>query len=224
MSKILLIGAGFSRNWGGLLANEVRSHLVSKLEKNSFLTILLHRHVGFESAFQELRLSYENNPNKDNFDNIEIFQNALIEVFKIMNQAFSKRGSMNFSQDRTYSIIEFLSRFDAIFSLNQDLLLEILYFEHIALEAPGKWIGAYCPGLQPDANWSSDKLNSKWFVNNDFEPQPYQQPIYKLHGSINWFESQGDGLNPLMVIGEKDRKSTRLNSSHEWISRMPSSA
>ena len=24
--------------------------------------------------------------------------------------------------------------------------------------------------------------------------------------------------------GEKDRKSTRLNSSHEWISRMPSSA
>ena len=25
-------------------------------------------------------------------------------------------------------------------------------------------------------------------------------------------------------IGPKDRKSTRLNSSHEWISRMPSSA
>ena len=25
-------------------------------------------------------------------------------------------------------------------------------------------------------------------------------------------------------IGARDRKSTRLNSSHEWISRMPSSA
>ena len=25
-------------------------------------------------------------------------------------------------------------------------------------------------------------------------------------------------------VPEKDRKSTRLNSSHEWISRMPSSA
>ena len=24
--------------------------------------------------------------------------------------------------------------------------------------------------------------------------------------------------------GKRDRKSTRLNSSHEWISRMPSSA
>ena len=27
--------------------------------------------------------------------------------------------------------------------------------------------------------------------------------------------------NPLLMV---DRKSTRLNSSHEWISRMPSSA
>ena len=26
------------------------------------------------------------------------------------------------------------------------------------------------------------------------------------------------------TVGEIDRKSTRLNSSHEWISRMPSSA
>ena len=29
---------------------------------------------------------------------------------------------------------------------------------------------------------------------------------------------------PAMVLGLVDRKSTRLNSSHEWISRMPSSA
>ena len=28
----------------------------------------------------------------------------------------------------------------------------------------------------------------------------------------------------LWFFGQSDRKSTRLNSSHEWISRMPSSA
>ena len=27
-----------------------------------------------------------------------------------------------------------------------------------------------------------------------------------------------------VIFGQEDRKSTRLNSSHEWISRMPSSA
>ena len=33
------------------------------------------------------------------------------------------------------------------------------------------------------------------------------------------------GTNPeLLPLGGRDRKSTRLNSSHEWISRMPSSA
>ena len=30
--------------------------------------------------------------------------------------------------------------------------------------------------------------------------------------------------NVLMIGNGEDRKSTRLNSSHEWISRMPSSA
>ena len=30
--------------------------------------------------------------------------------------------------------------------------------------------------------------------------------------------------NYTVAAGYKDRKSTRLNSSHEWISRMPSSA
>ena len=33
-----------------------------------------------------------------------------------------------------------------------------------------------------------------------------------------------DFINPDMVKALLDRKSTRLNSSHEWISRMPSSA
>mgnify|MGYP003338349778 CR=1 FL=1 len=36
----------------------------------------------------------------------------------------------------------------------------------------------------------------------------------------------GDSLKVVEAIGSEvtDRKSTRLNSSHEWISRMPSSA
>ena len=38
-----------------------------------------------------------------------------------------------------------------------------------------------------------------------------------------WDELTELGLGGL-YIPEEDRKSTRLNSSHEWISRMPSSA
>ena len=48
-----------------------------------------------------------------------------------------------------------------------------------------------------------------------------------------WAEADGldvdvrDGALPVISTpgpGRTDRKSTRLNSSHEWISRMPSSA
>ena len=35
---------------------------------------------------------------------------------------------------------------------------------------------------------------------------------------------EGEALSTLVVNKIRDRKSTRLNSSHEWISRMPSSA
>ena len=46
------------------------------------------------------------------------------------------------------------------------------------------------------------------------------------------FNAGGDAVNEMIRIspegfwvrGERDWKSTRLNSSHEWISRMPSSA
>ena len=38
------------------------------------------------------------------------------------------------------------------------------------------------------------------------------------HGPTRSFSAQSAGFDP------RDRKSTRLNSSHEWISRMPSSA
>ena len=54
--------------------------------------------------------------------------------------------------------------------------------------------------LRPDLRWSNgDPLTS-----DDFR--------------FSWLRA----LNP--ATGSPDRKSTRLNSSHEWISRMPSSA
>ena len=41
-----------------------------------------------------------------------------------------------------------------------------------------------------------------------------------IPGTLNWYNGTGNGMFTELA----DRKSTRLNSSHEWISRMPSSA
>ena len=47
---------------------------------------------------------------------------------------------------------------------------------------------------------------------------------YALRVMVELAQHQGDGYVPLNVIAERDRKSTRLNSSHSDRSRMPSSA
>ena len=42
-----------------------------------------------------------------------------------------------------------------------------------------------------------------------------------IHETVKYKENSNVKL---FINAEADRKSTRLNSSHEWISRMPSSA
>ena len=42
--------------------------------------------------------------------------------------------------------------------------------------------------------------------------------------SAGFFTASDGVVSTSSVINSVDRKSTRLNSSHEWISRMPSSA
>ena len=49
----------------------------------------------------------------------------------------------------------------------------------------------------------------------------YMKKMFEANPSLK-VQRQKDEL--LVQQGVEDRKSTRLNSSHEWISRMPSSA
>ena len=55
-------------------------------------------------------------------------------------------------------------------------------------------------------------------------------PTVCITGQVNTHELKGGrsirqlGFQETDIVSMADRKSTRLNSSHEWISRMPSSA
>ena len=72
----------------------------------------------------------------------------------------------------------------------------------------GKWMG-----MLERTDGSSDMLNLEYSITSN--------------GSALLEESNTGGIEMLTIFnnhGDKDRKSTRLNSSHSSVSRMPSSA
>ena len=62
MAHVLLTGAGFSRNWGGWLANEAFEYLIGSPEIDDNLRQLLWTHKtrggGFEDTLAELQQAY----------------------------------------------------------------------------------------------------------------------------------------------------------------------
>jgi hypothetical protein len=148
MPHILLLGAGFSRNWGGWLADEVSDYLMSHPRIDDGLRELLQRYKGkggFEAAVDEqvTQTALPADPaererrlntsmmgvvgNTNMLDGAQRLDDAIRAMFAGMNAAFAKIGKLNFSDSLVGSVTEFLDKFDTIFTVNQDLLLEQLY-------------------------------------------------------------------------------------------------
>ena len=97
----------------------------------------------------------------------------------------------------------FLIQFDAIFTLNQDLLMERFY---LLRGGPfGRWSGAYIPGMRPAPTLAagSVEINTGKWTPDPSGPtlQGSLQPFIKLHGSSNWTEASGQQL--LVMGGNK---------------------
>jgi hypothetical protein len=121
MNCILLLGAGFSRNWNGRLASEVRSELQTRLHGDQHLQRLFQRN-DFETVVAMVQAEFERTPNPETTARLHLVQDAVKAVFQSMNDVFVRRPSMEFGNDAEFMIQKYLVRFDAIFTLNQDLL------------------------------------------------------------------------------------------------------
>ena len=129
MAKYLLTGAGFSRNWGGWLASEAFEYLigVSGLTPRIRATLWKHKEAGtgFEGAYQELRSVAESSSERD--DDFKFFSNMISGMFTSMQQSFPRDPFSELT-------LRFLAQFDAIFTLNQDTLLELKYCNSLPRE------------------------------------------------------------------------------------------
>src|SRR5689334_12868745 len=86
MNFVLLLGAGFSRNWGGWLAAEAFEYLLGcpEIVREPRLRSLLWKHQptgGFEDALAELQAAYVRDP-RANDQQLMAFQTAVSRMFE----------------------------------------------------------------------------------------------------------------------------------------------
>ena len=195
MPHYLLTGAGFSRNWGGWLANEAFEYLLGAPEINDYLRNTLWgaklRGEGFEGALSMVQDAYASNRSDETKQRLDRLTQAVIGMFNMMQAAFNKLDY----RESDLRLQRFLSQFDAIFTLNQDTLLETLYAGPRWSE---RWYGSYLPYMkfiEEPAQPHMFALRDPMTQDLKFITRENDQAIYKLHGSYNWFaEPHGERL------------------------------
>jgi hypothetical protein len=117
--RILLLGAGCSRNWGGWLALEVVGELCGRLVDRPHMVEILQVTANFEEVLGQRRKHAEEPGNEQALVDVKLMERAILDTFRDMNMAFAQRENFEFSRYVDRSIKKYLSRFDAIFTSSQ---------------------------------------------------------------------------------------------------------
>jgi hypothetical protein len=213
LSHILLTGAGFGRNWGGWLANEAFEYLLGCSDVTPVIAVELWKAKtngsGFEGALESLRGLYATHKDARHKTELKTFESMLLGMFNTMNNSYAMvdfepgRNPARLGPQPTY-VRDFLCRFDKIFTLNQDTLLEKHYLGSDLREgSKGRWFTLETPGLEEMkfGGMAYAKPGVHMPTKPPFAVMDRSQPYFKLHGSSNWRTE--DGSSPLIIGGNK---------------------
>jgi hypothetical protein len=208
-NHVLLLGAGFSRNWGAPLAAEVANSLLEQVGNDGHLQALLTRHSkNFENALSEAQRDYlHTSSSTEAAERLDRLQGAIATMFDRLNITFEPPREFEFCNDVQFSVARFLAMFDSIFNLNQDLLLDMRYSTQILTASGARWNGLESPGMRPlpDSTLTgiADSHKRRWTPTEPpFSVSDRLQPHFKIHGSSNW--ATADGRNLLVMGGDKE--------------------
>src|SRR5713101_3447523 len=115
---------------------------------NDLQTLLKQHHKNFETALSEVQ-NRSRSGSLDAKARLDRLQGAIVGMFNDINRRFEVSTQFEFSNTTTFSVKHFLARFDAIFTLNQDSLLELHYRDAMEVTNPMRWNGMQMPGIVP---------------------------------------------------------------------------
>src|SRR5262245_36187256 len=219
MPHILLLGASFSRNWGGWLADEAFEYLLGCPQVDSGIRDLLWQHRwqgGFEDALAQLQTDFLQRRNEVRRQNLDKLESAIAQMFRDMDKAFAAVRHFEFHNSEQYLIRNFFVRFDAIFTLNQDLLMERHYLNgNIQLSSYRSWNGWQIPGTTPlPIDRANETIPNRSADTSKLGIEKNRQPFFKLHGSSNWIDSSSG--RPLLVMGGNKPATIKQHRILEW--------
>jgi hypothetical protein len=109
-----------------------------------------------------------------------------------------------------------MASFDAIFTLNQDTLLELQYLnQDIVTRSQGRLFGTEMPGLTK-AGTADNYAPPGYFkpTNGPYSVKERFQPIFKLHGSSNW--AVPDETDLMLILGGDKAKEIPKQPLLKW--------
>jgi len=212
LKTVLLTGAGFTKNFGGFLADDMRGFIISKVRNHPALLALLNTPtLDYESVYLKVIYGSYSDENKS------VLDDAVVHAYKKLDDVI-RQISWNYNSHGVdiYRVREFLDRFGStingrrgyFFTLNQDLFIERWYGQETLLKIPGN---LNLPTIHA--------APSRELENSDYIPVPGVNAIesvraednkktsssgryhyLKLHGSFNWVDDK-DSKRRIMVIG-----------------------
>ncbi|MFA5848220.1 MAG: SIR2 family protein [Thermodesulfovibrionales bacterium] len=218
---ILLTGAGFTKNFGGLLADEMWAMIFNhkEVQGSDLIRNNMLAEFNYETVYQKILDDL-----KADEDEKTIIKRALLSAYEYQENNWQNN---NFFLSIDYRIINHLCEFIAkhvglYFTLNHDLFLERKLIHKFSGRSLHLLADPSDIGIQgsrsalPNAN---DLFNKQSLIKDQLSDISGLCYV-KLHGSINWYDSSGK--ETLVIVGgnkkEKMKKEPLLNQYYELFS------
>jgi hypothetical protein len=208
---VLLIGAGFTANFGGFLASEMWSRLFNHREVQRYpsLVHMLKQDFDFEAVYHQVMYGTASTPQEQH-----AFHTAVLDAYAQLDEAvrycWAPGGSCPISRHGVGNLLEdFASTGNErgyVFTLNQDLFVERWHLgTNKLLRTPGMDIRhrSPCNDDRDIPTSTVPRIDDLEAQHDQYEEERAAHLLYyvKLHGSMNWRTS--DGREVLVIGGDQ---------------------